>query len=80
MLTAPFARGFFVGDYEGLSPDLMPFFVQANSGNLANRTDVFAALGGDEDTAGGDREDARGRTQTTRQQVRSHREVHADRQ
>jgi hypothetical protein len=45
MKTAPQAGGFFVGDYEGL--DAMgavfaPFFVQTNSGNTANRTDVFA--------------------------------------
>jgi hypothetical protein len=45
MLTAPFAGGFFVGDYEGLTAagtTFRPFFVQANSGNLTNRTDVFA--------------------------------------
>jgi BNR repeat-like domain len=44
MLTAPFASGFFVGDYEGLdtsSTSFQPFFVQANSGNTSNRTDVF---------------------------------------
>ncbi len=44
MLTAPFARGFFVGDYEGLATNgtkFAPFFVQANSGNTSNRTDVF---------------------------------------
>jgi hypothetical protein len=46
MKTAPFAEGFFVGDYEGLGTmgtTFDPFFVAANSGNLANRTDVFAA-------------------------------------
>lgn len=44
--TAPVARGFFVGDYQGLAPsgEFSPFFVAANSGNLANRTDVFATL------------------------------------
>ncbi len=45
MKTAPVARGFFVGDYEGLDTNgttFVPFFVQANSGNTANRTDVFA--------------------------------------
>ena len=45
MLTAPFARGFFVGDYEGLAAagtTFRPLFVLANSGNTANRTDVFA--------------------------------------
>ena len=44
MLTAPNAVGFFVGDYEGLDAagtTFYPFFVQANSGNAANRTDVF---------------------------------------
>lgn len=44
MLTAPFAVGFFVGDYEGLAnkgSTFVPFFVQTNSGNLTNRTDVF---------------------------------------
>jgi hypothetical protein len=44
MLTAPFAGGFFVGDYEGLDASgttFEPLFVQANSGNLSNRTDVF---------------------------------------
>jgi hypothetical protein len=44
MRTAPYARGYFVGDYEGLDSAgnvFRPFFVQANDGNLANRTDVF---------------------------------------
>jgi hypothetical protein len=43
--TAPFAEGYFVGDYQGLvsiGSTFVPFFVQTNSGNLANRTDVFA--------------------------------------
>jgi hypothetical protein len=45
MLTAPFARGFFVGDYQGMATagaTFRPLFVQSNSGNTANRTDVFA--------------------------------------
>jgi BNR repeat-like domain len=49
MTTAPDALGYFVGDYEGLDyafggslPGFKPFFVRANSGDLANRTDVFA--------------------------------------
>ncbi len=44
MLTAPYARGFFVGDYEGIGVSgttFFPVFVQANSGNTTNRTDVF---------------------------------------
>jgi hypothetical protein len=44
MLTAPFAGGFFVGDYEGIGVTgtaFMPFFVATNSGNVSNRTDVF---------------------------------------
>jgi hypothetical protein len=46
MRTAPVARGFFTGDYEGLAPsaEFSPFFVAANSGDLANRTDVFSTL------------------------------------
>jgi hypothetical protein len=45
MRTAPYAGGFFTGDYEGLDHfgnTFVPFFVQANSGNTANRTDAFA--------------------------------------
>ena len=48
MTTAPDALGYFVGDYAGLDfaggglrPGFKPFHVRANSGNLANRTDVF---------------------------------------
>ena len=47
MRTAPIARGFFLGDYEGLAhvdQASLPFFVITNSGNLTNRTDVFAAV------------------------------------
>jgi hypothetical protein len=42
--TAPVARGRFIGDYQGLANDgtsFKAFFVQTNSGNVANRTDVF---------------------------------------
>jgi len=45
MLNAPFAGGFFVGDYEGLATSgttFIPFFVQTNDENTANRSDVFA--------------------------------------
>ncbi|MBI3898926.1 MAG: exo-alpha-sialidase [Gammaproteobacteria bacterium] len=45
MATAPDAGGFFVGDYEGLTTiggAFLPFFVQTNSGNTANRTDVYS--------------------------------------
>ena len=44
MMTAPDAGGFFLGDYQGLGVSgmsFMPFFVAANSGDTANRTDVF---------------------------------------
>jgi hypothetical protein len=44
MATAPVARGFFVGDYEGLTTvgnTFRPFFIKTNSGNLSNRTDAF---------------------------------------
>jgi BNR repeat-like domain len=43
--TAPDAGGYFLGDYEGLATvgkNFLAFFVMANSGNVANRTDVFA--------------------------------------
>jgi Neuraminidase (sialidase) len=43
--TAPVARGYFLGDYMGLTNDgsaFKSFFVQTNSGDLANRTDVFS--------------------------------------
>jgi hypothetical protein len=45
MRTAPDAGGFFVGDYEGLTSigrRFSPLFAAANSGNTANRTDVFS--------------------------------------
>ncbi len=44
METAPDARGYFVGDYEGLARagnSFVAFFAMANDGNLANRTDIF---------------------------------------
>jgi hypothetical protein len=43
--TAPFARGYFLGDYEGLATQgdaFLAFLVTANSGDTANRTDVLA--------------------------------------
>ena len=46
MKTAPVAEGFFIGDYAGLAATgtkFVPFFIQTNSGNLTNRTDVFAS-------------------------------------
>ena len=45
MRSAPFAGGFFVGDYEGLTSVPRPFvpvFVTANDGNTANPTDAFS--------------------------------------
>ena len=45
--TAPVAGGYFLGDYQGLASSggsFLPFFILANSGNLDNRTDVFATL------------------------------------
>jgi hypothetical protein len=81
MRTAPNARGYFVGDYEGLTAELMPFFVQANSGNTSNRTDVFAALsaGDDNGGSGNGRQESGGGAQNTHQRIRAHREVHAGR-
>ena len=49
MKTAPFAGGFFVGDYEGLDNignHFVPFFIQTNTGNTANRTDAFFTTAG----------------------------------
>ena len=83
MLTAPFARGFFVGDYEALGTtgeSLLPFFVQAISGNLQNRTDVFAALSReDQDVAGNNREEDNARPLSVHDLVMTHREVRSDR-
>jgi hypothetical protein len=43
---APTVPGsYFLGDYQGLAAagnNFVPFFVQANTGDTANRTDVFA--------------------------------------
>jgi hypothetical protein len=44
---APNAEGLFVGDYQGLASvgeAFVPFYVQTNNGDLANRTDVFTNL------------------------------------
>ena len=81
MRTAPFARGYFVGDYEGMTTELMPFFVLTNSGNLSNRTDVFAARAAEDnnDTDSNDRQEQGGGSPNTRQRINAHREVHSDR-
>lgn len=45
LATAPFARGLFLGDYQGLAGAnnaFVPVYVRTNGGDLANRTDVFA--------------------------------------
>jgi hypothetical protein len=47
MLNAPFAGGFFVGDYEALTnigTTFEPFFVQTNDESKSNRTDVFTTF------------------------------------
>ena len=47
MLNAPFAGGFFVGDYEALTTigtTFEPFFVQTNDESTSNRTDVFTTF------------------------------------
>ncbi len=46
LATAPFAGGYFLGDYQSLVSSrnvFIPFFVKTNSGDFSNRTDVFAA-------------------------------------
>lgn len=45
LATAPVARGYFLGDYQGLASadnTFIPVYVRTNSGDTANRTDVFA--------------------------------------
>jgi Neuraminidase (sialidase) len=45
METAPFARGYFLGDYEGLATigdDFLAFLALANTGDTSNRTDIFS--------------------------------------
>jgi hypothetical protein len=47
MKIAPNARGYFVGDYMGLDVignQFVPVFVEANSGDLSNRTDVLTTI------------------------------------
>jgi len=42
--TAPFAQGYFLGDYQGLAWDGTSFvslFAAANSGNVADRTSLL---------------------------------------
>ncbi len=49
MLNAPSAGGLFLGDYEALDTsgtNFYPFFVQTNTGNTSNRTDVFVTTVG----------------------------------
>jgi hypothetical protein len=44
--NAPISRGYFMGDYQGMANNgtsFKSFFVQTNTGNPANRTDVFSA-------------------------------------
>ena len=46
MRSAPFANGFFTGDYEGLESagsTFLPLVSLANTGNAANPTDTFSA-------------------------------------
>jgi len=47
LANAPNAEGLFLGDYQGLTSvgaEFVPFYVAANTGDTANRTDVFASL------------------------------------
>jgi BNR repeat-like domain len=77
MTTAPIAGGYFVGDYEGLGHQdetFLPFFVMTNSGNLSNRTDVFAPLGEETDDRSREHEEVNAMPQSLKERVRSHRE------
>ena len=47
LAIAPLAGGLFLGDYQALisiGDAFVPFYAAVNSGNLSNRTDVFASL------------------------------------
>ena len=47
LAIAPSAGGLFLGDYQALTSIgtvFLPFYVQTNTGNPANRTDVFSTL------------------------------------
>ena len=69
MTTAPIARGYFVGDYEGLGhqdESFLPFFVMTNSGNLSNRTDVFAPLSDEAGDRGNSHEEINAARDTTK--------------
>lgn len=79
MRTAPKAGGFFLGDYEALgrldNNSALPFFVQANSGNTLNRTDVFAAIGSNDENSDNGHQEVNAEPQSTRERVQSHREI-----
>ena len=77
MRTAPYANGYFVGDYVGLGHQddtFLPFFVRARSGNLHNRTDVFAAVGDEVDDRGDGHEEVNANPRSLRNRFDSHRE------
>jgi hypothetical protein len=78
MRTAPFANGFFTGDYEGLAHSdnaFVPFVVLANSGNLSNRTDVFVATAeGDDQPDGVNQQESNVPARSWRERVNSHSE------
>jgi len=47
LAIAPYAGGLFLGDYQslvGIGNAFVPFYAAVNSGDLSNRTDVFASL------------------------------------
>jgi hypothetical protein len=72
MRAAPDANGFFLGDYQGLATSataLPSIFAQANAGQAANRTDLFAttlAPSGTVAVAAGKARGAPGRAARTR--------------
>lgn len=77
MVTAPYADGYFVGDYEVLGHQddtFLPFFAQANSGHLWNRTDVFAAVTAGAASLGNGHAEVNARPRGLRERVESHRE------
>ena len=77
MRTAPYARGYFVGDYQSLAHQddtFLPFFVKTRTGNHRNRTDVFAAISDEPEDRGNGHVEVNTRPRSLRERMESHRE------
>jgi hypothetical protein len=61
LAVAPNSGGLFLGDYQALTSIgtvFLPFYAQTNTGNIANRTDVFSTLASSAGSANAARTDA----------------------